>query len=96
MPKTLHLTLTYHWWDKVSSGEKKAEYRRFTEGWRKRLNGLKRGDLVVFHRGYTNRTLTRRIEQIRVIGGWDLPNEVYQFLSAPMKASSLKYNFGKF
>lgn len=24
MPKTLHLTLTYHWWDKVSNGEKKS------------------------------------------------------------------------
>ena len=22
MPKTLHLTLTYHWWDKIASGEK--------------------------------------------------------------------------
>ena len=34
---------------------------------RKRLNGLRRGDSIVFHRGYTNRTLTRRIEQIRVL-----------------------------
>lgn len=67
MPKTLHLTLTYHWWDKVASGEKKAEYRRFTANWRKRLADVRPGDLVVFHRGYTNRTLTRRIEQIRVL-----------------------------
>lgn len=69
MAKTLHLMLTYHWWDKVLSGEKKAEYRRFTANWRKRLADVRPGDLVVFHRGYTNRTLTRRIEQIRVIGG---------------------------
>lgn len=93
MLKTLHLTLTYHWWDKVVSGEKKEEYRRFTEGWRKRLNGLKRGDLVVFHRGYTNRTLTRRIEQIRVIGGWNFPNEVYQFFKCPNESQFFEIQF---
>lgn len=76
MPKTLHLTLTYHWWDKIASGEKNAEYRRFTANWRKRLADVRPGDLVVFHRGYTNRTITRRIEQIRVISGRDLPNKV--------------------
>lgn len=93
MPKTLHLTLTYHWWDKVSCGEKNAEYRRFTEGWHKRLNGLKRGDLVVFHRGYINRTLFRRIEQIRVIGGWNLPNEVYQFFKCPNESQFFEIQF---
>lgn len=93
MLKTLHLTLTYHWWDKVSNGEKKAEYRQFTANWRKRLNGLKRGDLVVFHRGYTNRTLTRRIEQIRVIGGWDLPNEAYQFFKCPNESQFFEIQF---
>ena len=41
MPKTLHLTLTYHWWDKVDSGEKNAEYRRFTANWRKRLADIR-------------------------------------------------------
>lgn len=90
MPKTLHLTLTYHWWDKVSSGEKNAEYRRFTANWRKRLADVRPGDLVVFHRGYTNRTLTRRIEQIRVIGGWDLPNEEYQFFKCPNESAFFK------
>lgn len=93
MPKTLHLTLTYHWWDKVSNGEKKAEYRRFTANWRKRLNGVKRGDLVVFHRGYTGRTLTRTIEDIRVIGGWDLPNEEYDFFGKPNESSFFRIRF---
>ena len=83
MPKTLHLTLTYHWWDKIACGEKNAEYRRFTANWRKRLADVRPGDLVVFHRGYTSRVITRRIEQIRVISGWDLPNEVYQYFGAP-------------
>ena len=90
MPKTLHLTLTYHWWDKVSSGEKNAEYRRFTANWRKRLADIRSGDLVVFHRGYTSRTLTRRIEQIRVISGSDLPNEVYQFFGCPNESAFFK------
>ena len=90
MPKTLHLTLTYHWWDKVASGEKMAEYRRFTANWRKRLADVRPGDLVVFHRGYTNRTLTRRIEQIRVISGSDLPNEVYQFFGSPNESAFFK------
>lgn len=93
MPKTLHLTLTYHWWDKVSNGEKKAEYRRFTANRRKRLNGVKRGDLVVFHRGYTGRTLTRTIEDIRVIGGWDLPNEEYDFFGKPNESSFFRICF---
>lgn len=83
MPKTLHLTLTYYWWDKIASGEKNAEYRRFTANWRKRLADVRPGDLVIFHRGYTNRTITRRISQIRVISGWDLPNEEYQYFGAP-------------
>lgn len=79
MPKTLHLTLTYHWWDEIAAGRKTCEYRRFTEGWHKRLNGLRHGDSVVFHRGYTNITLTRKIEEIRELTGWDLPNDVYHF-----------------
>ncbi len=93
MAKTLHLTLTYRWWDEIAAGRKTCEYRRFTEGWRKRLNGLKRGDLVVFHRGYTNRTLSRRIEQIRVIGGWNLPNEVYQFFKCPNESQFFEIQF---
>ncbi len=60
---------------------------------RKRLNGLRRGDSIVFHRGYTNRTLTRRIEQIRVIGGWDLPNEVYQFFKCPNESQFFEIQF---
>lgn len=83
MPKTLHLTLTYHWWDKIASGEKNAEYRRFTEGWKKRLSHFKKGDLVIFHRGYSARTITRRVVNIRVLDGWNLPNDVYKFFGCP-------------
>lgn len=93
MPKTLHLTLTYHWWDKVASGEKNAEYRRFTANWRKRLSRIHRGDLVVFHRGYTDRIITRRIENIRIIVGWDLPNEVYYFFGKPNEDKFFEIQF---
>lgn len=60
---------------------------------RKRLNGLRRGDSIVFHRGYTNRTLTRRIEQIRVLSGWDLPNEEYQFFGCPNESQFFEIQF---
>lgn len=93
MTKTLHLTLTYHWWDEIAEGRKTCEYRRWVPGWRKRLNGLKRDDLVVFHRGYTGRTLTRKIEDIRVIGGWDLPNDVYKFFGCPNESLFFRIRF---
>lgn len=49
---------------------------------------------VVFHRGYTSRTLTRQIEQIRVISGWDLPNEEYRFFGCPNESAFYKIKFG--
>lgn len=95
MAKTLHLTLTYHWWDEIDAGRKTCEYRRFCESWRKRLNGLRRGDSIVFHRGYTSRTLTRTIENIRVIVGWDLPNEVYEYFKKPNEEKFFEIQFSK-
>ncbi|WP_428055377.1 hypothetical protein [Candidatus Avelusimicrobium alvi] len=93
MPKTLHLTLTHHWWEEIAAGRKTCEYRRFTEGWRKRLNRLNPGDVIVFHRGYTNRTLTRQIKGIRVIPGWDLPNDVYKFFGCPNETKFFEIQF---
>lgn len=93
MPKTLHLTLTFHWWEEIAEGRKTCEYRRFCEGWRKRLNGLQRGDLVVFHRGYTGRTFTRQIESIRIIDGWKLPNDVYKFFGCPNESQFFEIQF---
>lgn len=93
MPKTLHLTLTNHWWEEIAAGRKTSEYRRFTDGWRKRLNHIQCGDLVVFHRGYTDRIITRQIENIRVIVGWDLPNEVYDFFGKPNEDKFFEIQF---
>lgn len=83
MGNKLHLPLTYHWFNEIESGRKTCEYRRFTEGWRKRINRLNNGDLLVFHKGYTNRTITRQITRISVVNGWDLPNEVYNYFGCP-------------
>lgn len=58
--RTIHLTLKYHWWDKIASGEKLVEHRNITERWWKILVE-NRVDYVVFHRGYTATTLTRRV-----------------------------------
>lgn len=84
--KKLHLTLTYHWFDEIKSGRKTCEYRQFTAGWKKRLSHFKKGDLVVFHRGYTACTITRKILDIRVVNGGNLPNDVYQFFGYPKEA----------
>lgn len=93
MAKTLHLTLTYRWWDEIAAGRKMCEYRRFTEGWRKRLNGLKRGDLVVFHRGYTNITLTRSIQDVNVIDSEDLPCNVHDYFGKPSESRFFRIRF---
>lgn len=86
----LHLPLTYYWFKEIESGRKKCEYRQFTEGWKKRLSGFKRGDLVVFHRGYSSRTITRRIVNIRVVDGGLCPMRYINFLDAPMNPAFLK------
>lgn len=93
MAKTLHLTLTYRWWDEIVAGRKTCEYRRFTEGWRKRLNGVKRGDLVVFHRGYTNITLTRSISDVNVIDSEDLPCNVHDYFGNPSESRFFRIRF---
>ena len=95
MAKNLHLTLTFHWFDEIAEGRKTCEYRRFTANWQKRLEDVRPGDLVVFHRGYTSITITRRIEQIRVISGCDLPNEVYQFFGCPNESKFFEITLDK-
>ena len=52
----LPLILTHRWYDKISSGEKRYEYREIKPFWQKRLFA-KDGDIVRFHRGYTATTM---------------------------------------
>lgn len=95
MAKTLHLTLTYHWWEEIAAGRKTCEYRRFTANWRKRLADVRPGDLVVFHRGYTGRTITREIENVDVVDGWDLPYDVYDFFDKPNEEKFFEIRFSQ-
>ena len=53
--KTCHLILKHEYYDLIDKGKKTVEYRDNTPYWRKRiLDALK----VIFHRGYTNVTMT--------------------------------------
>lgn len=94
-PNKLFLPLAYRWFDLIAAGRKTREYRRFTEAWRKRLNRLQRGDLVVFRRGYTRKTITRKIEGIRVISGWSLPEDEYHFFGCPNEDKFFEIQFSK-
>lgn len=82
MSRTLHLVLTGKWYDKIASGEKTSEYRECKPYWNKRFierieytTGLVyipplvftvKYDSVVFHRGYTNKTMEFQIDSIWV------------------------------
>lgn len=59
----LHLTLKFKWFDLIASGKKRIEYRRNCEYWRKRIRGK---EVITFHRGYSNETMTFRIRKIRI------------------------------
>lgn len=65
--KTLHLVLKREWFDAISSGDKREEYRDITDYWRKRLEG-KHFDVVKFRNGYRKdaRTMVFRVEKITV------------------------------
>lgn len=91
--KTLHLVLKSKWYDKIESGEKTSEYRECKPYWNKRFYGkdfdlteaypsvinqnVKHFDTVVFHKGYTSKTMEFEIEQIHWING--KPNDLNLF-----------------
>lgn len=54
--KTIHLILRYRWFDMIASGEKIEDYREI-KPYYKRLCDLGKGDIVIFHRGYSSRVL---------------------------------------
>lgn len=66
--KELHLVLKHKWYDMIASGEKKVEYRELKDYYRKKFYN-KNYTHVVFHKGYTNETMTFRIEGIGIGGG---------------------------
>ena len=73
---TLHLILTFHWYDLTVSGAKTIEYRAMSERWRKLI--WDRRDQIThvrFARGYTSTMQTFRVHWIDMgscpIPGWD-------------------------
>lgn len=62
----LTLRLKKKWFDMIASGEKKEEYREYTDYWHKRLAG-KPYTHVVFINGYAkdSRRIIKQIEYIR-------------------------------
>lgn len=81
MSKTLHLVLKSKWYDKIASGEKTSEYRECKPYWNNRFMknemfpGLscRKYKTVVFHRGYTNKTMKFNIQFISLT---HLPNDL--------------------
>lgn len=65
MDNVLHLVLKHHWFDLIISGKKTSEYRECSEYWNKRLTN-KQYNAVVFHKGYTNTTVTYKISSVAI------------------------------
>lgn len=70
--KKLHLVLAGRWYDKIAQGNKTSEYREYKPYWNDRLGHVAR-DIdsgvrysVVFHRGYTARTMEFVIDSVAV------------------------------
>lgn len=79
----LHLTLKKKWFDMITSGNKKEEYREMKPYWDIRLKG-KAFDAVLFRNGYSKDSPSVLIELIGIYHGlgileWGAPigKEVY-------------------
>jgi len=74
--KPLDLVLTYNWYDMITQGTKREEYREIKKHWLKLLN-YGAGDIVRFRRGYSATFTDHRIVNITTGIGrpeWGAPN----------------------
>ena len=67
----LHLVLKHIWFEKIKSGKKTSEYRACTDYWNKRFIPVVNGNrpiwkYVIFHDGYTNKTIKRKLISIQI------------------------------
>lgn len=62
--KPLDLVLTHHWYDMITKGPKREEYRRIKPYWSGRLFSYGAGDIVRFRRGYSKTFTDFRIVSI--------------------------------
>jgi hypothetical protein len=51
--RILHLNLEREWFDDIAEGRKHAEYRKYKQYWKKRLEG-REFDIVRFRNGYAS------------------------------------------
>ena len=77
--RILHLTLKKKWFDMISSGIKKEEYREIKPYWNRRL-GLNKFDVVCFRNGYAKNSPRiilelKRIERGLGIIEWGAPED---------------------
>ena len=76
---TLHLILKTCWYNMITQGIKREEYRENKPYWKKRLFFHKYTH-VCFHRAYTNETMTYKIASISIgrgrteWGAWVMPS----------------------
>lgn len=85
---TLYLPLKKEWYNMIESGEKKEEYREINNYWASRLlhrhiQQFKLFEAVRFSYGYTNRTMTYKIESLRIGKGkpeWGAPTDHEVFI----------------
>lgn len=94
MTGKLDMVLTHYWFDEILAGRKTCEYRRVTPYWTRRIGSLKKGDYLIFRRGYTNRLLARRVERIRILDGWKIPNDEHNFFKCPNESKFFEIKFG--
>ena len=71
MNNDLHLVLKHCWFEKIKSGEKNSEYRQCSQYWNKHFLPIINGKqdiwkYVIFHDGYTNITIKRKLISVSV------------------------------
>lgn len=91
----LHLVLKYHWYDLISNGVKKEEYREIKPFYEKRIYArffalascprciVVRPFKVCLHRGYTNQYMVFQVERLRIGRGrieWGAPPDKDVFI----------------
>lgn len=57
---TVHLVLKHCWYDMIASGRKIEEYREI-KPYYKKLANLRKDDMIIFHRGYTNTCIGAKV-----------------------------------
>ena len=66
-PLIVSAILTYHWYDEITAGRKRTEYREITDYWTRLLwdNGrAERITAIKFNRGYTAEKMTWTVKRI--------------------------------